>query len=133
VHARTVFPPQTAQECQDALSFEITSSLYEVKYDVLDRKLTIYSSLFTFICAIQIYALVLQMRQSTNQAAASKISILCIGSQAVLDAAVCITHILASSAMVGVAFYHFMWISILKLLIFCLMEMRLIIAIYQGR
>jgi hypothetical protein len=51
----------------------------------------------------------------------------------VLDAGICITHILASSSMVGAAFYHFMWISILKLLIFCLLEMRLIISIYQGR
>lgn len=73
------------------------------------------------------------MRQSTNQAAASKMSILCLGAQAVLDAGICITHILASSSITGVAFYHFMWISILKLLIFCILEMRLIISIYQGR
>ena len=46
--------------------------------------------------------------------------------QGVLDALMCVGHLLASAAIPGLFLRDFMFISILKLVTFCVFEMRLI-------
>lgn len=74
-----------------------------------------------------------QMKYSSTPAAAGKISVLGISNQAVLDAGICIVHLLSSSSLTGYVFYILLGIAFLKLIIFCILEMRLVISIYQAR
>ncbi len=83
--------------------------------------------------SVQVYALVLQIRHMEHPAAAEKVSILGISAQACLDAGICIMHLLLSSVTPGSLFYLLILISTLKLVIFCIFEMRILISIYQAR
>jgi hypothetical protein len=113
--------------------FSIVASFYKINVDVLESKLATYTFMYTIICFFQSYLLVSQMYASSNPAAASRISILSISAMAVLDAAICILHLLLSSVVSGNAFYYFLWLSFLKLVVFCILEMRFVISIYQAR
>jgi hypothetical protein len=73
------------------------------------------------------------MQHSSTPAGAGKVSVLCISSQAVLDAGICIVHLLSSSSVSGTVFYLLLAIAFMKLVIFCILEMRLVIGIYQAR
>lgn len=74
------------------------------------------------------------MKYSSTPAGAGKVSVLCISAQAVLDAGICIVHLLSSSSVInGTVFYILLAIAFMKLIIFCIMEMRLVIGIYQAR
>jgi hypothetical protein len=53
--------------------------------------------------------------------------------QSLLDAALCIGHLLMSVAIPSIFFYYFMWIAILKIVIYSVLEMRMIIGIYRAR
>jgi len=134
VNGQSYMSRNVREECRtENLVFDITASHYQIRVDVIEQKLIHYDVIFTLCCAIQIGLLVLQMKASSTQASATKVSILSISAQAVLDAGICISHLLASSAVAGVAFYHFIWLCLLKLLIFCILEMRLVISVYQAR
>lgn len=87
--------------------------------------------LFTFNA--QIFLVVYQMKYSSTQALASRLSYLSIFAQSLLDANLCLMHLLLSFAFPSVFFASFIWISILKLLQFSVFHMRLIINIYQAR
>ncbi len=112
---------------------------------MVESKIWRYSIIFTLCCIVQvdefgitlsfwqIYLLNRQMTYAATPATTGKISILCITSQAVLDAGICIVHLLSSSSVSGSVFYILMAISFMKLIIFCIMEMRLVIGIYQSR
>ncbi len=79
--------------------------------------------------------LILQLRFSQNQASSSKISILGICLQALLDAIICAAHIMVSGAITSpvIFFYNVALISILKLIIFGVFEIKIMILIYQSR
>lgn len=113
--------------------FSIIVTNYKVNFEALETKLSTYTFIFTAVCFSQCFFLVTQMIASSNPAAAARVSILSISAMAVLDAAICILHLLLSSSVSGSSFYFFLWISFLKLIVFCILEMRFVISIYQAR
>jgi len=50
-----------------------------------------------------------------------------------LDAIVCMGHLLLATAIPQMFFTTFIWIAFLKLFLFSLCHMRMVIAIYQSR
>ena len=73
------------------------------------------------------------MKHSSAQAGFGKISYLCICAQGILDAIVCIGHMLLCAAIPTVFFFHFIWVAILSLLLFSVFEMKTVINIFQAR
>ncbi len=53
--------------------------------------------------------------------------------QAILDAVICLIHLLFATAMPQIFFSSFIWVSIIKLLTFSVFLMKMIINIYQSR
>ena len=115
------------------LEFNVTSSTYHIKLEKLESKARDYSFMATAVCLIQIALLVLQLKHAQNPAVATKISIAGMCAHALLDAALCVGHLLLCAAVPKIFFGLLIWISILKLFIFCIFEMRTIITIYQAR
>ena len=60
-------------------------------------------------------------------------SILSVCANSVLDALISVGHLILSASVPGMFLQNFMWISVLKLLFFCVFEMRTIVSIYQAR
>ena len=54
-------------------------------------------------------------------------------SQSLLDANLCMAHMLLSFAFPSVFFASFIWICVLKMLLFSVLQMRIIINTYQAR
>lgn len=73
------------------------------------------------------------MKYSATQALSSRLSYISIFAQSLLDANLCLMHLLLSFAFPTVFFASFIWIAVLKLLLFSVFQMRLIINIYQAR
>lgn len=120
-----------SSEC--GLEFALSAQSYHLEVEKLERKAGSYAIAVTAICFVQVGFLLVQLRHAQPQAVAVKVSVLCICAQALLDAMVCIGHLLLSAALPTVFFSHFMWIAVLKLLIFCVFEMRAVVAVYQAR
>lgn len=118
-------------DCKTELNTTLTE--YHIDVENLGSKVSTYSTLLMVVCAAQIYLIVLQMRHSEPQGASARMSMLSVGSQALLDAVLCVGHLLLSVAIPSVFFYYFMWISILKLVIYSVLEMRMMIGIYRAR
>ena len=72
-----------------------------------------------------------QLHYSRTQAAASRVSLLCIAQQSLLDATLCIAHLLLCAA-VRPLFAAFATVAFFKLVIFCIVEMRYIVVIFQS-
>ena len=77
--------------------------------------------------------MVFQMKYSSSQSGFGKISYICICAQGILDAIVCIGHMLLCAAVPTVFFFHFIWVAILSLLLFSVFEMKTVINIFQAR
>ncbi len=77
--------------------------------------------------------MVFQMKHSSAQSGFGKISYICICAQGILDAIVCIGHMLLCAAVPTVFFFHFIWVAILSLLLFSVFEMKTVINIFQAR
>ncbi|KAG5188182.1 hypothetical protein JKP88DRAFT_206755 [Tribonema minus] len=73
-----------------------------------------------------------QLYHSNTQAAAARVSLVCIGMQAVLDALICIAHLLLC-AMMQPLFVALASVAFFKLVNFCIFEMRFLILVYQSR
>lgn len=93
----------------------------------------VYSLLYTAVCLMQVVFVIFQIRYSSTQALASRMSILGILSQSVLDAVICMGHLLLGTGVSDLFFGSFIWVSVLKLLLFSVFQMRLVINAYQAR
>lgn len=124
-----------AEECGSGSgnAFNISAQSYHLQVNVVERKAMNYAIIATAVCFFQMGLLVLQLRYTQTQAMASKISILGMCAQSLIDALICIGHLLLCAAIPGIFFQHFMWIAILKLMIFCVFEMRAVVSIYHAR
>jgi hypothetical protein len=116
-----------------AIAYNVSVTSFILPLDILDKKARHYSFIAILVCMIQIALLVMQSRYAQNQAAASKISITGICALSLLDAALCIVHFLMCTILPKIFFAYFMWIAVLKLLMFCVFEMRTVVMIYQAR
>jgi hypothetical protein len=91
-----------------------------------------YSFYMMLTSLTQIVLLLRQLLHSQAQSAATRVSLLCIGWQTVLDALLCLAHIYLSLAMQPL-FTAFASVAFFKLLIFCVIEMKYMAIIIQAR
>lgn len=77
--------------------------------------------------------MVFQMKHASSQAQVSRVSIAAVFAQSLLDANLCMVHLLLSFAFPSIFFASFIWIAIIKLMLFSVFQMRLIVNIYQAR
>lgn len=82
---------------------------------------------------MQVVFVIFQIRYSSTQAIASRMSVAGILSQSVLDAVICMGHLLLGTGVSDLFFGSFIWVSVLKLLLFSVFQMRLVISAYQAR
>ena len=123
-----------AQSCGFPNSgFNLSAQSYHLQVNVVEHKAFNYALIATTVCFIQMGLLILQMRHAQNPAMASKVSVLGMCSHALIDALISIGHLLLCAAVPGIFLQHFMWIAMLKLLIFCAFEMRCVVGIYHAR
>lgn len=62
-----------------------------------------------------------------------KTSVTAVLAQSLLDAVICMGHLLLGAGISNLFFANFLWISVLKLLLFSVFQMRLVINAYQAR
>lgn len=91
-----------------------------------------YSFYMMLTCLTQIVILLRQLLHTQSQSAASSVSLLCIGWQALLDAILCISHIFLCLVMQPL-FTAFASVAFFKLLIFCVIEMKYMAIIIHAR
>jgi len=91
-----------------------------------------YSFCMMITCLIQIVVLLRQLLHTGAQSVATRVSLLCIGWQTVLDAMMCIEHMLLS-LLLQPLFTAFASVAFFKLLIFCVIEMKYMTIIMQAR
>ena len=94
----------------------VSSEAIRLDWGKAYRKAVNYSIVVTLVCVLQIALLFRQLYYSRTQAAASRVSLLTIGQQAILDALLCFASI---------AFF--------KLVIFSIFEIRYMFIIHQSR
>ena len=123
----------TAESNACGINYNVTANSFHLQIDALERKTSGYAVIATLVCALQISLLVMQIGYASSQAIAIKMSIVGLCSQSILDALICVSHLLLSASVPGLFVRDFMWIAILKLFLFCVFEMRLIVSIYQAR
>ena len=92
-------------------------------WDATTSKVINYSFFMMVVCLAQIVILLRQLLHSQAQSTAIRVSILCIGWQAVIDALVCLAHIYLSLSLQPL-FTAFASVAFFKLLIFCVIEMK---------
>lgn len=114
------------------VAMNITSEAMRLDWGKAYRKAVNYSIVVTMVCVLQIALLFRQLYYSRTQAAASRVSLLTIGQQAILDALLCIAHLLLC-AMLQPLFAAFASIAFFKLVIFSIFEIRYMFIIHQSR
>jgi hypothetical protein len=92
-------------------------------WDATTSKAINYSFYMMIVCLTQILILLRQLLHSQSQSVATRVSLLCIGWQTVIDALSCLVHIYLSLAMQPL-FTAFASVAFFKLLIFCIIEMK---------
>lgn len=101
----------------------LNATAIRTDWDATTSKAINYSFYMMLVCLGQILILLRQLLYSQSQSAATKVSVLCIGWQTVIDALVCLAHIYLSLAMQPL-FAAFASVAFFKLLIFCVIEMK---------
>lgn len=91
-----------------------------------------YSFYMMLTCLSQIVLLLRQLLHTQAQSAAPKVSLLCVGWQAILDGVICLIHIYLSLA-IPLAFTALASVAFFKLLIFCVIELKFMAIILQAR
>eukprot|EP00934_Nitzschia_sp_Nitz4_P006014 Nitzschia sp. Nitz4//scaffold124_size66437//25636//38731//NITZ4_006111-RA/size66437-processed-gene-0.6-mRNA-1//1//CDS//3329534552//6004//frame0 len=113
-------------------SATIDTAAVRVDWKVTTGKATMYSAVMMVACLAQIVILLRQLLHSRSQSAATRMSLLCIGWQTVLDAILCFIHVLFSLTMPPL-FAPCACIAFFKFLIFCVIEMKYMTIIVQSR
>ena len=83
-------------------------------------------------CLTQIVVLLRQLLFTQAQSAAARVSLLCLGWQTVIDATMCLIHIVYC-LMLQPVFTAFAMVAFFKLLIFCVIQMKYMVIIMQAR
>jgi len=91
-----------------------------------------YSFYMMLTCLTQIVVLLRQLLHTQAHSAATRVSLISIAWQAILDAVLCITHIFLCLVMQPL-FTAFASVAFFKLLIFCVIEMKYMAIILQAR
>lgn len=111
---------------------QVNASALRTDWEHTTEKAVNYSSCMLLTCLVQIVLLLHQILHTQAQSAATRVSILCIGWQTVLDAMSCLFHIYLSLEMKPV-FSAFASVAFFKLIIFCVIELKYMALIIQAR
>eukprot|EP01032_Pedospumella_encystans_P012847 gene12847-14830_t len=117
--------------CGKTISFEANSFSLEV--NTLKVKVELYALGASLFSLIQVFLVVYQITYCSTQAQAARISLVSLFGQSLLDANLCMAHLLLSFAFPAVFFASFIWICVLKMLLFSVLLMRFITNTYQAR
>ena len=110
----------------------VNSTAIRTDWETTTGKAINYSFYMMTICLTQIVLLLRQLLHTQSQSASTRVSLLCIGWQTVIDALLCLVHIYLSLAMQPL-FTAFASVAFFKLLIFCVIEMKYMAIIIQAR
>lgn len=112
--------------------FNVTVSSILLTAELLDRKIQMYVTILILVCIAQIFCFVSLLKHAGAAGALGKVSILCLGSQALLDSLLCIVHLMLCAAHSRFT-AHFLSVAALELLLFSVFGMRCVVAVYQAR
>lgn len=101
----------------------LNATALRTDWEATTAKAINYSMYMTLVCLTQMLVLLRQLLHSQSQSAATRVSLLCVGWQTVIDALLCLVHIYLSLAMQPL-FTAFASVAFFKLLIFCVIEMK---------
>lgn len=116
----------------DNCNFNSTFEAVLVRYDLLFAKMKNYCISVVMVSIFQIFLVVKQMREASSPARATKVSLLAIGQQALLDSYLCLIH-LSTGMLVEPVFQSFLITSFFEFIIFSLFEMRFLLLIWKAR
>ena len=111
---------------------QINTTALRTDWDATTSKAINYSFYMMLVCLIQIFILLRQLLHSQSPSVATRVSLICIGWQTIIDALLCLVHIYLSLA-VQPLFTAFASVAFFKLLIFCVIEMKYMAIILQAR
>eukprot|EP00743_Colponemidia_sp_Colp-15_P004146 GILK01004475.1.p1 GENE.GILK01004475.1~~GILK01004475.1.p1 ORF type:complete len:603 (+),score=82.09 GILK01004475.1:115-1809(+) len=114
--------------CHLALTVNGTKYQYEATYN----KAVDYTMMVTFVSFVQVLFIMKQMEFSNTPAAAAKMSLWCVGQQALLDSYLCLLH-LTVGILWEPLFGAFGTAAFFQFVIFSIFEMRYIILIWRAR
>ena len=112
-------------------SLTVNASATRVDWRAAEDQASWYSSLMTFVCVWQIYALFKQLHFCRTQAVALRVSLVSLGMQALWDAVLCVANLLLCAA-VPQLFSTFTTVAFLELIVFCVIEMRYLLLVWQA-
>ena len=110
----------------------ISANALRINWTSITTKAINYSFAMMLICLAQIVLLLRQLLHSQSNFLASRVSMLTIGWQCILDAIWCMIHILFCLVMQPL-FTAFASVAFFKLLMFCVIEMKYLQIIEQAR
>jgi len=110
----------------------LNATAIRTDWEATTNKAINYSFYMMLVCLTQIMILLRQLLHSQAQSAATRVSLLTIGWQTMIDALICLTHIYFSLVMQPL-FTAFASVAFFKLLIFCVIEMKYMAIIIQAR
>eukprot|EP00741_Cyanophora_paradoxa_P003535 tig00000711_g3433.t1 len=110
------------------LRMNATAILFEAYFN----KAINYTLMVTFLSFVEVLLLIKQMEFTSTQSGASKVSLLTVGSQAIMDSYLCLLH-LTTGIVVERLFNAFATAAFFKFVIFAIFEMRYLLAIWKAR
>lgn len=119
-----------SHKCLFAAKLNATAVRAEKRHS--STKATYYAFAMLLTCLMQIMLLLKQLLHTQAQGMATRVSVLCIGWQAILDALLCLLHVYLSLTTHDL-FTSFASIAFFKLLIFCVIEMKYMVIVLQAR
>ncbi|KAK9820806.1 hypothetical protein WJX74_006344 [Apatococcus lobatus] len=118
----------TSQNCHMQLQLFAETTHQEQYFS----KAVNYTLLMTALSFIQVLLLIRQMEATSTPALASKVSLITIGQQAVMDSYLCLLH-LTTGIMVDPLFNAFATAAFFEFVIFAIFEMRYLLVIWRAR
>ena len=118
----------TSANCGIALELGAATAHMEQYY----AKALRYTLMTTAAALLQVALTVAQMEAASTQALASRVSLLCVGQQAVLDAYLCLLH-LTLGILVEPLFTAFATAAFVQFCVFGIFEMRLLLVAWRAR
>ncbi|KAI9209146.1 uncharacterized protein BJ171DRAFT_488636 [Polychytrium aggregatum] len=103
-----------------------------VKIEVYHRKAVNYTIFATIVVLAELYLTIKQMDYTSSQSALSKVSLISIGMQSVIDAYFCLIH-LFTAILIPQLFLPFATVGFLKFALFSLFEMRYLLIISRAQ
>lgn len=110
----------------------VTMRALSVDQERLEDKTVSFAVAMTLLSIVQMGAVIYQLNKCANQSAASRTSMLCVGIQAILDSYACLLQ-LVTGFVWQPWFNAFAVAAFGKLVLFSILEMRLLLVLWNSR